>query len=242
MNDEMNEQAPVEPTVPPEESTASPEEPTAVPEEPKQEIKVDIGGWLKEGWELFKTDMLKFIVSMLIVAGLSIITCSILFAPMIVGFMRCVLKKSRGEDFQYGELFDGVKTQFLPAFLVMLGSMVVVMVIGLIPIIGGLLSLAANLAILPVVWYAYAEMAAAPATIKVDALVNLLKGIFAKLQDQYFMFVLWGLVFSVVSSIGAIACCVGVFFTWPFAVVAFTISYLAVFKGEEPEVVVSQET
>jgi len=76
VNNEMNEQNTVEPEV------------EVVAEQPADPVKVDIGGWLKQGWELFKTDILKFIVSALIVGAISIVTCLILAGPMMVGFFK----------------------------------------------------------------------------------------------------------------------------------------------------------
>ena len=92
MNEEYNEQLNVEPV----------ESPAPAP----QESKVDIGGWLKYAWNLFLTDVIKFMVSALIVSVISMVTCLILTGPMSVGFFKCVLKKMRGEDFDYEELFD----------------------------------------------------------------------------------------------------------------------------------------
>ena len=245
MNDEMNEQNPAEPETEinvDEQSTAEPEVEVTVNE---QKNNVDIGGWLKQAWELFKTDIVKFIVSTLIVSVVSVVTCFVLSGPMMVGFFKCILKKNRGEDFEYGDLFDGLKTQFLPAFVLVIATFVFVAVVGgilmLIPFIGQVAFYAVQIAVALFVNYMYLQMAEMEETLEVGKLIDLGKSTLNKLKNDYSMYLVWALVVGVVGGAGVIVCCVGVLATWPISIIAVTISYIAIFKSGDEVTVVAEE-
>lgn len=231
MNDEMNEQNSTEP------------EPEIIVDEQKN--NVDIGGWLKQGWEIFKTDIVKFIVSILIVGVVSVMTCLVLSGPMMVGLFKCILKKTRGEDFEYGDLFDGVKTQFLPAFVLVIATFVFVAIVGgilmLIPFVGQVAIYAVQIAAALFVNYMYLQMAEMDETLEVGKLVDLGKSTLNKLKDDYAMYLVWALVVSVVGGVGVIICCVGALATYSISLIAVTISYVAIFKSGDEVTVVAEE-
>ena len=231
MNDEMNEQNSTEP------------EPEIIVDEQKN--NVDIGGWLKQGWEIFKTDIVKFIVSILIVGVVSVMTCLVLSGPMMVGLFKCILKKTRGEDFEYGDLFDGVKTQFLPAFVLVIATFVFVAIVGgilmLIPFVGQVAIYAVQIAAALFVNYMYLQMAEMDETLEVGKLVDLGKSTLNKLKDDYAMYLVWALVVSVVGGAGVIICCVGALATYSISLIAVTISYVAIFKSGDEVTVVAEE-
>jgi len=231
MNDEYNEQQPVKSEV----STES----------PQAKKNVDIGGWLKQAWEIFKTDILKFIVASLIVSAVSVVTCLILSGPIMVGFFKCILKKTRGEDFEYGELFDGVKTQFLPAFVLMIVVSVALsiafVILMLIPIVGQVAFYAVEIFVALFVYYMYLQMAEMEETLEIAKLIDLGKSTLNKLKDDYAMFLVWALVVSIVAGVGVVVCCVGVLATYSIAMIAVTVSYLAIIKDEEEVTVVAEE-
>jgi len=245
MNDEMNEQNPAEPEteVPVDEQNPAEPEAEVTVDEPKKNI--DIGGWLKYGWEIFKTDILKFMVSMLIVGVVSIITCLILSGPMMVGFFKCILKKSRGEDFEYGELFDGVKTQFLPSFVLMIVVTVCVVVVSgilaIIPVIGQIAGTVLGIAISLFTNYMYLQLAEMEETLEVGKLVELGKTTLNKLKSDYGMFLVWALVVYIVGFVGVIICCVGALATYSISLIAVTKSYNDIFKSGDEVIVVAEE-
>ena len=251
MNDEINNETDEQNQVEPEVETTADEQQPVEPEveiaadEPKKAVNVDIGGWLKQGWELFKTDILKFMVSALIVGAIAVVTCLILAGPMMVGFFKCILKKSRGEDFEYGELFDGVKTQFLPAFLLMLGTTIcltiVTLILAIVPFIGQLAAFVVQFSVALLVNYMYIQMAKMDETMEVGGLVDLAKSTFSKIKDEYVMFIVWALVVYVVGIAGAIVCGIGALFTWPISIIAITKSYINVFENEDEVTVAAEE-
>lgn len=245
MNDEMNEQNSTEPEVEITVDEQNPAEPETEVTVDKQKKNIDIGGWLKYGWKLFITDVLKFMVAMLIVGVVSIVTCLILSGPMMVGFYKCILKKTRGEDFEYGDLFDGVKTQFLPAFVLVIATFVFVAIVGgilmLIPFVGQVAFYAVQIAVALFINYMYLQMAEMDETLEVVKLIDLGKSTLNKVKDDYAMYLVWALVVSVVGGVGVIICCVGALATWPISIIAVTISYIAIFKSEDEVTVIAEE-
>jgi len=202
---------------------------TAVIIEDQGKLEVKIGDWLKAGWELYKTDWLKFSLSVLIVVAVSAITCGVLLAPMLVGLYACCLKKIQGSDFEYGDLFDGIKKQFLPSFLLALAMTIAATVLSVIPCIGSLLSLVFYFIAMPVLVYSFLIMAQASETYKVDALLKLVKDVYLKLKPQYFNFVLFAFVAMLVGGIGGVVCGIGAIFTYPIAILALSVSYTEIF-------------
>ena len=238
MNDEINEemndeQQSVEPEV------------EVVADEPTKKINVDIGGWLKYGWELFTADVLKYIVSALIVSVISVVTCGILAGPMLVGFFKCILKKTRGDDFEYGDLFDGVSTQFLPAFLLMVVASASVfiasVILTFIPIIGQLATFIISSSVALIANYMYLQMAEMDETVEVGKLVDMAKASFNRMKSEYIMFMVWALVIYIIGMIGAVICLIGVLFTWPISLIAVTKSYFDVIKTGDEVTVVAEE-
>ena len=243
VNNEMNEQNPVEPEIE-EQQPVEPEVEVAA-EEPQKVVKVDIGGWLKYGWELFKTDILKFIIAVLIVGIVSVVTCLILSGPMMIGFFKCVLKKTRGEDFEYGELFDGVKTQFLPAFVLTIAATIAISIVGgilmFIPIVGQVAAYALQIVVALFVNYMFLQMAEMDETMEIGKLIDLGKSTLDKFKNDYAMYLVWALVVSLVSGIGVIVCCIGALATYSIAIISITKSYIDIFKSGDEIMVTAEE-
>ena len=198
-------------------------------------VEVKIGDWLSAAWELFKQDVVKYSVAMLIVGVLSLVTCMILLGPMMVSLCRCFIRKARGEDFTYGDLFDGLKRQFLAPVVFAMGTIVafciVCVALMFIPFVGRMAIGAIALLIAPVVWYTFMEMAVAETSIEIGALVDLVKRVFDRIKNQYGMLIVWFLIIHVILDAGAVACCVGAIVTAAFSTLAACISYLAIFKA-----------
>ena len=213
-------------------------------EQPKVEVK--IGDWLTAGWELFTKDWLKVSLSVLITVAMSLVTCGILVGPMAVGLYKCFIKKVKGEDYELGELFEGVKTQFLPSFILVLAFIICGVVLNIIPCVGPLLGIAFNLLAAPILAYSLFEIAVATETIEIGSLIDLSKRIYEKLKPQYFMFVLWFLLVGIIGSLGTVACCVGVFASTAIVYLAVTVSYAETFglskKTEVEAEIVNEET
>ena len=264
MDDQTTPQTPEQPQqpTPPPEQPAAPQQPTPPPPPPPPEqpaaeaapapegpqLQVKIGDWLKAGWELFKPDILKNILAVLITAVIASVTCGILAGPMKAGLIRCFIKKARGQDYEYGDLFDGIKLQFLPSFILVLVAVIAVMIpatiLNFIPCVGQLAAAVWALCVYTITGYALCQIADADETVELGAVFDMLKGVWKKLQplSVFAMFVLWFLVMGIVSGIGGIACGIGVLFTAPIGTMAFVVSYLDAFRGEQPVMPPANET
>ena len=232
---------PEQPETPPEQTPPS-EQPPVTPEpqveaepeaQPAPEFTVDIAGYLKNGWALFTTDIPKFIIAVLITFLITMVTMGILSGPMLVGLFACFLKKARGGDFEIGDLFIGLQKQFLPSFILGIVFFAVMCVASFIPFLGALLTPVASFVIAPFFLYSLYEMAEAEETIEPGKLVDLVKSVYACIQPQLIMVMLWIFIAGIIGWAGFIACCIGMLITYPFAFLAITVSYMDIFKSEQ---------
>ena len=113
--------------------------------------------------------------------------------------------------------------------------------LNLIPIIGQIVAFISQVAIALLVNYLYLIIAEAEETVALEKLVDMGKGIIAKVQPEMVMFFVWALVVSIVTGIGFIACCVGVFATIAIAMIATAKSYVDVIKDDSVVDVVAEE-
>ncbi len=200
---------------------------TPEPTQATTPLNVDIAGWLKAGWQLFMADPVKNIIASLIVLLLSLVSCGILAGPMAVGFMQCLLKKARGQNYEYGDLFNGIKTQFVPALLVMLALYVPMVILSSIPILGALLALAWSVIAAPICYYVLFDLAVAAAPVPVGQLQGMAQRVWDTIKPALVMVVIWVFVANLISNL----CCI---FTMPIGYLALTVSYLAIFRNETP--------
>jgi len=201
-------------------------------------FEVNINEWLGTTWNLFKQDIVKYAVAGLIAGLVSIVTCGILSGPMAVGLYGCFMKKARGGDFEYGDLFNGVKKQFLPSLLFVLAVLVITgaisVALAFIPIVGQIASSLIGIVIGPLVSFSLCEIAAAETTVEIGGLVDLVKRVFDRIKSQYGMLIVLYLILEIITFLGVLGCCIGVFVTGAFMVLALSVSYLAIFKAESP--------
>lgn len=62
---------------------------------------------LGESWELFKDDVVLYVVASLLVFVISAVTLGLCAGPMVVGFIKLVNKRIRGEAGTATDVFDG---------------------------------------------------------------------------------------------------------------------------------------
>lgn len=197
-------------------------------------IIVDIGGWLKAGWQFFVADVMKYVLASLIFVLVGAISCGILAGPMTVGFFKCLLKKARGQNFEYGELFDGIKTQFVPALLVLLALIIPAIILGAVPFVGKTLGTVWQLFAGMIATYVFFIIAESAVPVQAGALQQLAKDVWARVQPAWVMILVLIVVVALINIAGMLLCCVGLFFTMPIVYMALTISYLAIFRNEKP--------
>ncbi len=99
---------------------SAPEIKTAEPVAARLHGVVDIAGWMREGWRIFKTEPLVFVLVTAIYGMLLLIATNIpvagflLAGPFTVGFYLVVTDMALGRAFNVWRLFEGFKL-FLPA-------------------------------------------------------------------------------------------------------------------------------
>ncbi len=126
------------------------------------EIKMDIGGWLQQGFRLYFSngqDFLLIFVSMLIATIISVVTFGLLAGPMMAGVLSILLrlvdeKEPRPE---ISEVFHGFN-KFADAFVFSLVWWLVVpfgisMILLFVPLLGPLLAMAAVWAVCTVTMF-----------------------------------------------------------------------------------------
>ena len=197
--------------------------------------QIDIGVELGKGWNLFKPNMGLLIVAGLIGTLVSVVTCGVLAGPLSAGMFLVVMRLIQSDPTtpQAGDVFKGFDF-FVQALLVMVigfvASMAIGLVLGIIPILGQLVSMVVSFAISSVVMWAlmfvvYQKMSAVDAIKKVVA--DLTAGNFT-------MPLIFGVVASLISSLGALACGVGVFFTIPLSYCCFASVYNTLYGNASP--------
>lgn len=211
--------------------------------------QIDIGVELGKGWELFKPNMGLLIVAGLIVTLVSLVTCGVLAGPLSAGVFLMVMRLIQKDPVQpqAGDVFKGFD-YFVQALLVMVIGFVVSLVTGVIlrviPVLGQLISTVVSLGISSVITWSlmfvvYQKMTAVDAVKKV--VTSLTSGDFT-------MPLVYGVLASLISMLGLLACGIGIFFTAPLSTCCFASLYHTLYgEGDsacdvlEPEIVPSAD-
>ncbi len=184
---------------------------------------VRLGEWLSEGWALIKDDIVTFAVATLLAGLIGGITFGICAAPLGAGLFMMLFAKMRGEPVAIGDVFKGFQ-KFGPAFVFMIvvgiAAGIASVVLNLIPVIGQVLSPLLGIVIGAAVFYSL-PLIAATETGAMDAI----KISWEKVQPNLVMYAVTYFVYSLVASIGVIACVVGIFVTQPLMLAAIAIAY-----------------
>jgi uncharacterized protein involved in cysteine biosynthesis len=207
-----------------------------------EEVKLDIGNEFGRGWNLFNPNIGLLVLAGLIGGVLSLVTCGLLGGPMTAGLLLIVRRLQKNDPIkpQVGDIFKGFDyflQSFLFFFLFALASFVIGVILNLVPVLGQLASFAVSLfsgalVMWGIMFVVYEKMTA------IDAFKKLLAGISS---GAFIMPLVFGLLASLLSSAGLIACGVGVLFTYPLACCCLASAYETVCEGRsvpcEPEVI-----
>lgn len=170
-------------------------------------MNVDIGACLSNGFERVKNNPLFYIVGFLIFVFGGAISFQILSGPLMVGYMRGMMKEDRGQRAEIGDVFSGFN-DFVPALIAHLVG-------GLIVAVGFFLCVIPGLLILPLVWLSLYAVAAGDK----DG-INAIKTSWNIVMNNMVTLALAAFVFGLVGMLGALACGIGQFFTIPVAFAA----------------------
>lgn len=186
---------------------------------------VDIGNALKRGFDLYKENITTLLIATLLASIISVVTVGILAGPMTAGLTLITLRLVDRQEPkpEIGDLFKGFSF-FVPT-LVYVILLVVAQLIGsfilrLFPFIGVLLSslfsMALNTAVLFAMFYIVDQ--------KMDVVAAIQKS-FDVVKTNFWVFLGLSIVAGVVSSLGIIACVIGVIVTAPMYLSTISIVY-----------------
>ena len=191
--------------------------------------KIDIGAELGKGWRLFQPNMGLLIVAGVIATVVSVITCGLLGGPWMAGMVRVVRRLIQNDPVkpQAGDVFKGLD-YFVQSLILVVLCMAVTFLLAMIPVIGQLAGVVVSAVLMwGLVFVTYQKLSA----------IDALKKIFEYLKTGEFTLPLvFGIISGIISSLGAVACLVGLVFTLPLGYCMMACCYETLF-GSAPEVV-----
>jgi uncharacterized membrane protein len=206
-------------------------------------VEVKFSEWLQDGFNLYKENFGTLVLASLVAVALSAVTVGILGGPMFAGllFICLGLYDRRQPPPQVGDVFKGFNV-FVQSFLFVLvwGLIILVIsaVVNVIPVLGQLLSLVlvyGAQALLMFGLFFIVERGESFWAASMES-INTVK-------TNFWPFLGLGVVASIIGSVGAIACGVGIIITWPIQACILTVAYRQVFGGgRRPAVVRAAET
>lgn len=190
---------------------------------------VDIGGWTAAGWQIVKNDLLTFSLAMLVAVLISICTCLIALPAMSAGLLMMAYRKMTTGYVEFGNLFDGFRRfanalgTFLLLFLASMGlSLVINIPVFIVTAVTGdksgatiatnlicqLISSVVSLVLAGLTLFAFPHVAARNAK-PMEAITASI----SVCRRNIPMFAAVALVWQLLSSLGLVACCVGILVT-----------------------------
>lgn len=193
--------------------------------------------WMKGGFELCKENAQVLVISAVVAAIVSGLSFGLLAGPMMAGMVLMVLRLVDKQEPKpvVGDLFKGF-SYFLPTFLLFLACGMVfgsLMVLGMIPFIGFIARILTPVAF--AVAGPFLTLAVFLIVAKNMGVVDAVKesvDMMMKVLPNLFIFLL---LTSIISGLGLIACCVGVFFTIPMSVCMQAMAYRAFYPVSSSE-------
>jgi len=199
---------------------------------------MDLGAYISKAWALVTKDLALFLVSSLIVFVVGGIPCVnlVILGPLLLGLVKIIQRKSKGEQPAIGDVFQGFQ-QFGRAFVafivLLLCSLALVvplaiaaLVLSLIPLLGMLLFpffiFLAIFAALAIVYFTFVwPMIATSDCSPTEAVSKWFKFLFANFGSV----ALLTLVATLIGIAGVLACGIGTIFTMPLALAIMVIAY-----------------
>lgn len=204
-------------------------------------VQVKFGEWMENGFNLYKNNFVILVLASLVAVVLSVVTLFILAGPMIAGILliTMALFDKQEPKPEVGDLFKGFDfflNSFLFVFVWGIALIIVSFLLGLVPCVG-------QLAALFVVYAAQAFLMFGLFLI-VDKNMEFWPASmesFNKVKTNFWPFLALSIVSSIIGSIGAIACGIGVVVTAPIQACILTVAYRDIF-GEAGTPVITEET
>lgn len=186
---------------------------------------VDIADALRRGYNLYKDNISTLLIATLLATIISVLTIGILAGPMLAGLVMLTLGLIDRQQPAptIGDLFKGFSF-FLPALVLIILFFVVSLVgqfiLGLIPILGILLSTLFSMALSTVVMFAIFYIVD-----RKQEVVAAIQTSYETVKQNFWIFLGLNIVASIVSSLGLIACFIGIIVTAPMYYCTIAVVY-----------------
>ena len=198
-----------------------------------QKVQVKFGEWIEGGFNLYKSNFGTLVLASIFVVVISAITAGLLAGPMLAGLALVTLQllDRKGPAPEAGKVFKGFD-YFLQSFLFVvvwgIGILIGSVILGSIPVIGQLASIA----------FAYAAQAFLMfgMFLIVDRGMDWLPASTESInivKANFWPFFGLSAVAGIIGSIGTIACGIGVVFTIPIQGCILALAYREVFGGSD---------
>ncbi|MFW5916691.1 MAG: hypothetical protein ACOCTM_04375, partial [Bacteroidota bacterium] len=194
--------------------------------------EVKFGEWIEQGFKLYKNNFGIVVLASLVAAALTVVTMGILAGPMAAGVCMITLRLFDGTEPkpEVGMVFRGFN-YFLNSFLFFLvwgvGLIVVSFLLSIVPCVGQLAALFVIWAVQTLLMFGIffivdEEMEFWPASMKsID-----------NVKVNFWPFLGFFIVVSIIGSIGAILCGIGAVITAPIQACILTVAYRDIFRGK----------
>ena len=198
-----------------------------------QKVPVKFGDWIEGGFNLYKANFGTLVLGSVFVVVISAVTAGILAGPMLAGLVLVTLQLLDRKEPQpeAGKVFKGFD-YFLQSFLFVIvwgiGILIVSIILGVIPVLGQLASIAFVYAAQAFLMFGMflivdRQMDWLPASMES---INIVKA-------NFWPFFGLSAVAGIIGSLGAIACGIGVVFTIPIQGCILALAYREVFDRPE---------
>ena len=186
---------------------------------------IDIGEALRRGFELYKENITTLMLATLLATIISFVSVFILAGPMFAGVIMLTLalvdKKQPKPDI--GAIFKGFDV-FLPSLvfmiLLLVATFVGQLILGLFPLIGFFTSTLYGMALSTVVMFGLFYIAD-----KGMDVVAAIQKSYEVVKSNFWIFLGLNIVAQVVSSLGVIACIIGIIVTLPMYYCTIAVVY-----------------
>ena len=195
-------------------------------------VQVKFGDWIEKGFNLYKANFGTLVLASVFVVVIGTITVGILAGPMLAGLALVTLqlldrKEPRPEAGKVFKGFDYFLQSFLFVIVWGIGILIGSVILGVIPVIGQLASIAFVYAAQAFLMFGMflivdRQMEWLPASTES---INIVKA-------NFWPFFGLSAVAGIIGSIGAIACGIGVVFTIPIQGCILAVAYREVFGND----------
>lgn len=175
------------------------------------ELEPFVQDTLVKAWDLFKKDVVLYLLAGLITIFLGAVTLGVLFGPLTVGFIQVIRRRQNNEAATAGDVFAGMQS-FLPAFLATL-------LIGIGVVIGSMLLFIPGLIVAFLAMFTYHFIAFKSAPVG-----SALGGSFTLIKDQFVLTLVLFLVVAVLNAVGG-AIMFGSLVAYPFGLLVLTVAF-----------------